>query len=317
MTGPAVEAMTATDSPYGENFFRQNADSASLSARPVLDLVHGLYQPTSIVDIGCGSGGWLAAAEQVGFTVLRGYDGPWADPTKYTSPNIDFRPVNLEEETFEHDRRYDLAMSVEVAEHLSESRSDIIVDLLCAASDVVLFGAAIPMQGGTHHIHERPQSYWIEKFRGRGYEVFDIIRPEIWDDDDIRWWFRQNTLLYVKEGSDVLDREVLRSMEKRLWDVVHPANFQRKVTVWRETAAELRAAKKDVARLEKQAKTLERQAKTLEERSNALEQKMRTMRPPRKTLRTLRSKDLPEPLRPLAVKAWRALPKGVRRRIRH
>jgi SAM-dependent methyltransferase len=301
--------MTATDSPYSEDFFRGNANSAAQSARPILELVHGLYHPTSIVDVGCGSGGWLAAAEGVGFTVLRGYDGPWADPSKYTSPAIDFRPVNLEESTVELDRRFDLAMSVEVAEHLSESRSDIIVDLLCGASDVVLFGAAIPMQGGTHHIHERPQTYWIEKFRARGYEVFDVIRPTVWDNDDIRWWFRQNTFLFVKEGSDVIDREVLRSMEKTLWDVVHPANFQRKVTVMRQHAADLRAARKEAERLAAREKKLER-------RIANLERTMATMRPPRKKLSSLKASDLPEPLRPVVKRAWGALPNGVRARIR-
>jgi SAM-dependent methyltransferase len=300
----------AADSPYTDDFFRWNAQSAAKSARPILELVHRLYRPTSIVDIGCGSGGWLAAAEQIGFTVLRGYDGPWADPARYTSANIDFRPVNLEQDSFEHDRRYDLAMSVEVAEHLSEPRADVIVDLLCAASDVVLFGAAIPMQGGTHHIHERPQTYWIEKFRKRGFEPFDVIRPAIWNDNNIRWWFRQNTILFVKAGSDVLDRDLLRSMEKRIWNVVHPAAFQRKVRNWRETAAELRSARREIARLEERERRLQR-------RVDSLQARMQTMRPPRRTLSTVKPGDLPAPLRPIAVKAWHALPPSARALVRH
>jgi SAM-dependent methyltransferase len=288
--------MTATNSPYSERFFQGNAASAAQSARPILQLVHDLYHPVSIVDIGCGSGGWLAAAEQLGFSVLVGYDGPWADPAKYTTANIDFRPVNLETSTFEHDRRYDLAMSLEVAEHLSEPRADVIVDLLCAASDVVLFGAAITMQGGWHHIHERPQSYWIEKFRARGYEPFDVIRPAVWDDDEIRWWFRQNTILYVKEGSHVIDREVLRAMQKPLWDVVHPANYQRRMRAARGTAAELRAAQKEIA--------------DLRSRIDA------GGKPRRAKLRELTPSDLPEPVRAAAVKGWQALPAPVRARLR-
>jgi hypothetical protein len=250
----------------------------------------------SIVDIGCGSGGWLAAAEQLGFSVLVGYDGPWAHPAKYTTANIDFRPVNLETCTFEHDRRYDLAMSLEVAEHLPESRADVIVNLLCAASDVVLFGAAIPMQGGYHHIHERAQSYWLEKFRARSYEPFDVIRPAVWDDDKIRWWFRQNTILYVKKGSQVIDRAVLRAMQKPLWDVVHPANYQRRTRMAREAAAELRTAQKEIAYLQSRI---------------GAAGKLR-----RRKLRELLPRELPEPVRAAAIRGWRALPAPVRARLR-
>jgi hypothetical protein len=198
-TVPAEEScpVTETKSPYSPGFFTGNARNSMRSAHPVLEIVRDLYSPTSIVDIGCGSGAWLATAETLGFTVLRGYDGPWADPAKYTSPNIDFVPIDMEKNDFEHDRRYDLAMSVEVAEHLSESRADFIVSSLCAASDVVLFGAAQPYQGGVHHIHERPVSYWMAKFRDHGYEPFDIIRPAVWRNTEVQWWFRQNTVLYV------------------------------------------------------------------------------------------------------------------------
>lgn len=316
--------MSQVESPYTPKFFRGNARSAMRSARPVLQILFDLYSPHSIVDIGCGSGGWLAEAERLGADVVRGYDGPWADPRVYSSPTIDFVPVDLEKSGFEHDRRYDLAMSVEVAEHLSESRADFVVDALCAASDVVLFGAAIPYQGGVHHIHEVPQKFWIEKFRDRGYEPFDIIRPVVWDNTEVQYWFRQNTLVYVKEGSDALDRAKLRAMEHPIWDVVHPLNLERK-------ALAMRKAQKQARRISGLEQQLARQGDQLHgSKTRAAELKrrlatsdklaadlQRQLTEPwwRRRLRTSVA-NLPAPLRPAAIRIWHALPEPVRRKVR-
>jgi SAM-dependent methyltransferase len=296
----------ASHSPYSSSFFEGNAVNSMRSARPVLQILRDLYSPTSIVDIGCGSGAWLATAETLGFDVLRGYDGPWADPAKYTSPNIDFVPVDMEQADFELDRRYDLAISVEVAEHLSADRADFIVGKLCAASDVVLFGAALPMQGGVHHIHEKPLTYWKDKFRDNGYEAFDIIRPAVWDNNDVLRWFRQNTVLYVKQGSPVLDPAKLHEMEDHIWDVVHPRTFQARTTNLRKQLHELRQERNELAK----------DLKAAASRIKQLERRMSTMRPPRKSLRTLSAKDVPAPIRPALTKAWHAMPDRIRTRIR-
>jgi hypothetical protein len=308
--------VTEIESPYSATFYTHNAQNSMKSARPILTIVHDLYSPTSIVDIGCGSGAWLTTAEALGFTVLRGYDGPWADPHKYTSPNIDFIPVDLEQSEITHDQRYDLAMSVEVAEHLSEPRADVIVEALCAASDVVLFGAAAANQGGVHHVNERPATYWIEKFRARGFEPFDVIRPAIWDNPDVKWWFRQNTLLFVKSGSTVLDPAKLHAMEGRIWDLVHPVSYARFLGSPKRMHQQRRALTRRARRSERRAAQLQRKLKRSRQQVQDLEAQVATMRPPRKSLRTLSAQDVPEPLRPALSKAWQALPASARTAIR-
>lgn len=315
--------MAEPDSRYTSAFFTGNARNSMRSARPILQIIRDLYSPTSIVDIGCGSGAWLATAEQLGFTFLRGYDGPWADPAKYTSPNIDFIPVNIEESDFEHDRRFDLAMSVETAEHLSESRADFIVDSLCSASDVVLFGAAIPHQGGVHHIHEKPQTYWMAKFRERGYEPFDVIRPAVWDNDDVQWWFRQNTLLYVKQGSGALDPAKLHAMESQIWDVVHPVTFTTRGNKLRQDIRELRSERDTAQQALKKARAELRSERDTAQQARGriaqLERQMSTMRPPRRSVTALRSvkpADIPAPLRPAVTAVWRRMPAALRAYLR-
>lgn len=41
-------------------------------------------------------------------------------------------------------RRFDLALSLEVAEHLPKKSAEIFVDTLCKLSDTIIFSAAIP-----------------------------------------------------------------------------------------------------------------------------------------------------------------------------
>ena len=85
------------------------------------------------------------------------------------------------ENNIQIESKFDLAITLEVAEHLSEIRADSFIDDLCALSDLILFSAAIPDQGGRHHINEQWQSYWEPKrFKQRGYHVYDIVRWKIW-----------------------------------------------------------------------------------------------------------------------------------------
>ena len=212
---------------YNDRYFGHIVDGSARSAKIVLGHLFEMYQPGSVVDFGCGSGGWLLAAGSLGASRLRGFDGPWMTKEKLLSAEIDFtstdldRPPALEE-------RYDLAMSLEVAEHLRGDSAPYFVRALCAASPVVLFSAAIPGQAGTHHINEQWQSYWVKLFEAQGYGCFDVIRPAVWDNTDVEWWYRQNTFLFVDPAiePDRLNLDELRKRVRPLLDVVHPAFYR-------------------------------------------------------------------------------------------
>jgi hypothetical protein len=89
-------------------------------------------------------------------------------------------------------------MSLEVAEHLPEVHADRFVSLLASLSDEVLFSAAIPGQGGRHHVNEQFPSYWIRKFAAHGFRCFDFLRPMLWGRGDVDVWYRQNVIFFSR-----------------------------------------------------------------------------------------------------------------------
>lgn len=97
-------------------------------------------------------------------------------------------------------KKYDLCISVEVGEHLPREKAEVFLDNLCRSSDVILFSAAVPGQGGTDHINEQWPDYWRKKFQKRGYACYDAFRGRLWEDGRVEWWYRQNLFLYVKEN---------------------------------------------------------------------------------------------------------------------
>jgi hypothetical protein len=136
----------------------------------------------------------------------------------------------LDIETFQapESERFDLAMSLEVAEHLHEKAADNLVRQLTRLSDRILFSAAIPGQGGLHHLNERPPAHWAEKFQDCGFTQLDILRPHFWDDERIAWWYRQNFFLYENRIHKVSDEEISPEHSFGGAHLVHPDAFREK-----------------------------------------------------------------------------------------
>ena len=75
------------------------------------------------------------------------------------------------------------------------------------------------------HINERWQSYWASIFNKNGFKVKDIIRPLIWKNKEINYWYRQNILIFEKvEGG------VSEDLANNFIDLVHPEAYLKKIT---------------------------------------------------------------------------------------
>lgn len=193
-----------TASAYDKRFYDGQIQGSLNSARLYLEFLLARWMPRSVIDVGCGRGAWLTVCRELGAERVVGLDGPWVNQGMMLDPAIEFRDADLAGNAA-IDGKYDLALSLEVAEHLPPAASDNFVSNLVRASDAVLFSAAFVAQPGTNHINTRPHSFWAEKFLSRGYLLFDIFRAEFWDNDGVDPWYRQNTFLYVKPGHPLHD----------------------------------------------------------------------------------------------------------------
>lgn len=181
---------------YGETFYQWINATARNSARVVLPIVVEQVKPTSVVDVGCGQGAWLEHWTELGVDDVYGIDGCHVDTAHLLIPLERFQVADLSH-PFAIERRFDIAQSLEVAEHLPAEAGPSFVQSLCKLSDIVLFSAARPGQGGEHHINERAPSYWAKQFALNGYSAFDSIRPSLFDKKDVSPWYRHNSFLYA------------------------------------------------------------------------------------------------------------------------
>ncbi len=182
---------------YDSDFYADQQHDSYLSAKAVLPLLQAAIAPQSVVDVGCGVGTWLRAWREIGTRSIFGIDGDYVLTSGLQIPESDFSAMDLTRPQ-SIGSRYDLAESLEVAEHLPPHAARPFVDFLCSLAPVVLFGAAIPFQGGTAHLNERWPEYWAGMFFANGYEVFDLIRPAIWTNPNVKFWYAQNTFIYVQ-----------------------------------------------------------------------------------------------------------------------
>jgi hypothetical protein len=216
---------------YTQDFFAEQLGGLN-AARRVLPILNEIFHPSSVIDIGCGVGSWLKIWQsEVGVKDIRGVEGPYLSPEllQVDKSLVSFQDLKA---PLLINRKYDLAMSLEVAEHLPASNAKQFVQTLTSLSDVVLFSAAIPGQEGTYHINEQAPEYWAALFNAEGYEAIDLLRPKIWGDQQVEWWYQQNILLYVKK-SRVAEfpalADALRATVPNYLLRIHPVLYNRKL----------------------------------------------------------------------------------------
>jgi 2-polyprenyl-3-methyl-5-hydroxy-6-metoxy-1,4-benzoquinol methylase len=184
---------------YNREFYETRHADTLHSANTILKIVREIIPPVrSATDIGCGVGTWLYTLQQMGAIDIQGIDGNWVKKDFLKIPIENFLEYDLNQE-IQLNKKFDLAISLEVAEHIQPENAATFVTSLTNLSDFILFSAAIPYQSGVGHVNEQWLTYWISLFKKKGYRGIDVIRKKIWNDRAILSWYRQNTILFVKE----------------------------------------------------------------------------------------------------------------------
>ncbi|MEX0875875.1 MAG: class I SAM-dependent methyltransferase [Phycisphaerales bacterium] len=181
---------------YDQQFFADRDDRTRYAAQRVLDITLEILPPiNSCIDIGCGVGTWLRVLADRGVDDVVGAEGDWLDTSLLMIDQDRFMRIDLRRPV-EIGRRFDMAISLEVAEHITPEEGDRLVGTLTEAADFV---------------------------------PIDAIRPRIWDDDRVAVWYRQNTILYVRgtrldelaQGTTAADPGTL--------SMVHPELYTRRL----------------------------------------------------------------------------------------
>jgi SAM-dependent methyltransferase len=228
LQGVAVVVISMSDVPYDSAFFEFHQERSRSSARETVPLVLEIVEAKSVVDVGCGIGTWLAEFATAGVTDVTGVDGEYVDRSKLLVDPSRFVPKNLEQ-PLELGRQFDLAVSLEVAEHLAESSADTFVASLVSLAPVVLFSAAIPNDSGDGHVNEQFPEYWQERFLRHDYVVVDCLRRRLWNNEKVAPYYRQDMMFYVARGRlgefPILEQEFRSAGERPPLSFVHPETY--------------------------------------------------------------------------------------------
>jgi SAM-dependent methyltransferase len=205
---------------YDSTFYDMIRPGVQASAAVLVPLIMDHIDPRRVIDVGCGEGWWAHEFATHGCEVI-GVDGGYVTG----SPLGDrFLPHNLATPLPDHlAGRFDLAVCLEVAEHLPAARADGLVADLCRLAPVVLFSAAIPGQGGVGHVNEQWPRYWVDRFADCRYWASGALRWLIWDDGRVENWYKANTLVFARDPGQypaLFDTPLAPP-----WPVVHPVLY--------------------------------------------------------------------------------------------
>lgn len=171
------------------------------SAVEIIPAIIDMLGPQSVIDVGCGIGTWLKVFEENGISNIIGIESQNLDKNSLLIEKDKVRLYNLEE-PLSIDQKFDLAVCLEVAEHIEEKYCDTLIKSLIDLSDAILFSAAIPYQGGQNHVNLQWPDYWAMKFKNHNYYFYDVLRHRFWNNPNVEWWYRQNMFLVIKGGRE-------------------------------------------------------------------------------------------------------------------
>lgn len=186
---------------YGDNFYKSVSLRAEETADQVINTLSSIsLQMKSIKDIGCGSGIWLKKFNEIGqFQQILGFDliGAIEKDARSFDEKITFEAIDFENVVENIFPKTDLSLFLEVAEHLTENTAKKIIKFICETSNMVIFSAAIPGQGGYNHINEQLMSYWVKQIEINQFVVFDIFRKEMSKYKNLPFYYRNNIVLAI------------------------------------------------------------------------------------------------------------------------
>lgn len=198
-----VESAGNRDDIYSPKYYQTLVEPYAQKSVPhIAKSIVETFIPQSVVDVGCGSGALLAALRRNGVYKLLGLDVAEAGLDIARARALDVRTFDITFDRWEKEKTFNIAVSMEVAEHLPEESADRYVELLCSLAPVVIFTAAHPGQGGIGHLNEQPLEYWIAKFQSHGFQTLEktvAAWQADWRSAGVADFYTDNLMIFQKE----------------------------------------------------------------------------------------------------------------------
>jgi SAM-dependent methyltransferase len=195
---------------FTPEIYEQIREGAKSSAAAIVPLALELVRPKTVVDVGCGEGWFAREFAKRGCSVVA-IDSEVEPRREVVNADTGYGEVffirgdvTAGDAWAGPEIETDLAVCLEVAEHLPPGAADAFIGTLCALAPAVLFSAAIPGQGGHGHLNEQWPGYWADLFLERGFAVRDCFRRILWGCEPVEPWYRQNLLLFARAGHPAL-----------------------------------------------------------------------------------------------------------------
>lgn len=186
---------------YDEEYYAEGNEWKEPSCKKVAEILNEFFSFSSVFDIGCGVGLYLEQLHILGKETL-GCDSSEAAvgmaPESITVYQADAtKPIKV-------NRRFDLVICFEVAEHIQGRYSLQLVRNCVHQGDIVCFTAAPKGQGGIGHINEQPYQFWINLFSRHGFRYEDTLSKKIrirMKDEQVVSWIAENLLVFKEKTS--------------------------------------------------------------------------------------------------------------------
>lgn len=185
---------------YNEDYYTHTVEGpAARSSATIAKSIVNEFNPESVIDVGCGTGALLEALRGNGCKVF-GLEYSEAGLEFCRARHLDVIKFDLEKDSLSDNRTFDVAVSMEVAEHLPEMIADRYIELLTQLSRNIIFTAAPPGQGGADHVNEQPPSYWIDKYQHHGFH-YNENQSKKWRDSwkssgEVEGWYHNNLMIF-------------------------------------------------------------------------------------------------------------------------
>lgn len=217
-------------SSYSSEFYSDMEISSLTSAKEIVPILLERYHPSSVVDVGCGTGPFALEFVLGEVEDVVGYEGQWMKHVDTVLDKDKYIYCDISQE-FESTHEFDMCLCLEVAEHLDHSKARTLILNLTRLSTRIVFSAAIPQQGGNHHVNEQWPDYWARLFAEQGFFLEWDPRLSIWNNSRIAPCYRQNTLVFHKDPHGQLSIP---------YALVHPEAWSqamryRTLPLWRST----------------------------------------------------------------------------------